>query len=75
VIRVDIRTIIKIDELIKRESTGSPQGLSNKLGLSERAVYKYLKFMKEDLKAPIEFSKNRISYIYTNSGEFNFKWR
>lgn len=72
---MDIRTIIKIDELIRRGSTGSPSELSVRLNLSERATYKYLKFMKEELKAPIEFNKTRCSYNYTNSGEFNFMWR
>jgi hypothetical protein len=72
---VDIRTIIKIDDLIKREATGSPAQLAIRLNLSERATFKYLKFMKEELKAPIEYSKGRISYVYLNSGEFNFKWK
>ncbi|MCB9363034.1 MAG: HTH domain-containing protein [Flavobacteriales bacterium] len=72
---MDIRTIIKIDDLIKREATGSPAQLANRLNLSERATYKYLKFMKEELKAPIAFNKSKGAYNYTNSGKFNFIWR
>tara|TARA_R110001592_G_scaffold315008_2_gene590825 strand:+ start:6918 stop:7136 length:219 start_codon:yes stop_codon:yes gene_type:complete len=72
---VDIRTIIKIDDLISRKATGSPAQLASRLNLSERAVYKYLKFMKEELQAPIAFSKSKGAYSYTNSGEFNFIWR
>lgn len=72
---MDIRTIIKIDELIKRGATGSPSHLAGRLNLSERAAYKYLKFMKEEMNAPIEYSKMKSTYKYTENGEFNFKWK
>lgn len=61
--------------MIRRESTGSPAKLGEKLGMSERAAYKYLKFMKEDLNAPIEYSKFFETYKYLKTGEFNFKWK
>jgi len=75
VVRVDIRTTMRIDNLIRKEATGSPSSLGKRLGLSERAAYKYLKFMKEELNAPIEFSKVKGSYRYASIGEFNFKWK
>jgi len=31
--------------------------------------------MKEELNAPIEFSKFKGSYRYASIGEFNFKWK
>jgi predicted DNA-binding transcriptional regulator YafY len=71
---MDIRIIINIDKMIRRESTGSPVQLADKLNLSERSVYKYLKYMREELGAPIEFSKYIESYKYCNDGEFCFKW-
>ena len=74
-LRVDIRTIIKIDKLIQRGATGSPSELASRLDLSERAIYKYLKFMKEELRAPIEFSKIKGTYNYVLNGAFNFKWK
>ena len=73
-IKVNIRTIIKINELIKRGATGSPAQLAGRLDLSERATYKYLKFMKEELNAPIEFSKFNGSYKYGANGGFGFEW-
>lgn len=72
---MDIRTIMKIDQLIKRQATGSPAELGYKLGISERAAYKYLKYMKEDLNAPIIYSKISTNYKYAQDGEFNFKWK
>jgi len=75
VVRVDIRTLMRIDNLIRKEATGSPSSLGKRLGLSERAAYNYLKFMKEELNAPIEFSKVKGSYRYASKGQFNFKWK
>ena len=66
---------MRIDGLIRGEATGSPSNLGARLGMSERAAYKYLKFMKEELNAPIEFSKYKGSYRYASTGEFNFKWK
>ena len=71
---MDIKIIIKIDDLIKRGATGSPSRLGELLGLSERTTYNYLKFMKEELQAPIKFSKQRGAYAYIQQGGFNFKW-
>lgn len=71
---MDIRTIIKINELIVRRATGNPKQLGLKLNLSERAVYNYLKFMKEELNAPIVYSKARGSYQYEEFGGFMFRW-
>lgn len=65
---------MKIDQLIKRKNTGSPFELGQKLQLSERAVYKYLKFMKEELDAPISYSKMNNTYNYFENGEFKFKY-
>jgi biotin operon repressor len=50
---VSIKTVLQIDQMIKNQSTGSPFVLAEKLGISERAVYKYLKFMKEELTCTI----------------------
>lgn len=72
---MDIQTIIRIDQLIRKKATGSPSELGLKLGMSERAAYKYLKFMKEEMNAPIEYSKMKSTYNYTLNGEFNFKWK
>lgn len=71
---MNIKTIRLIDELIKKQRTGNPAALANKLGMSERATYKYLKYMKEELEAPIHFNNTRQSYNYKEPGELNFIW-
>jgi transcriptional antiterminator len=71
---MNINIIIKIDELIKRETTSSPAVMANKLNLSERTVFNYIKFMKHELNAPIAFSRTLNSYRYKELGGFRFKW-
>lgn len=71
---MNIKTIQLINELIKKQRTGNASVLGNKIGISERATYKYLKYMREELNAPIIFYESRQSYGYSEAGELNLKW-
>jgi len=69
---MDIRIIIRIDELVKRQMTGTPKKLAYQLNLSERMVYHYLNFMKSEMKAPITYRSDKQSYCYTEETGFCF---
>ncbi len=69
---MDIRIIIRLNELIAAEQTGSPKELASKLDISIRSVYNYIAFMKKEMKAPIVYNYQRLSYVYENECEFNF---
>lgn len=69
---MDIRVIIRIHELIISKQTGSPKELSEKLELSERTIYNYIAFMRNDLNAPIIYSTPITSYCYERECELNF---
>ncbi len=69
---MDIRIIIRLDNLITKEMTGSPKQLASKLGITERSVYNYIAFMKNEMKAPIVYNYQRLSYIYNKEWEFHF---
>ena len=69
---MDIRIIIRIDSLISREMTGSPKSLASKLAISERSVYNYIAFMKKELQAPIVYSYENQTYVYSQEWEFKF---
>jgi predicted DNA-binding transcriptional regulator YafY len=64
----------RLDQLIRLEATGTPAELAQKTGMSERMIYKYLSFMKQELKAPIEYSNLKKTYRYAEKGTLNFKW-
>ena len=70
--KLDIRIIIRLDNLITMEMTGSPKELASKFSISERSIYNYISFMRRELNAPIKYDNQRISYIYTNDWEFKF---
>jgi hypothetical protein len=70
---LDIRIIIRIDNLIMNEMTGSPKQLASKLAITERSVYNYLAFMKRELNAPIVYNNQRLSYVYNDDWNFKFK--
>jgi predicted transcriptional regulator len=69
---LDIRIIIRLNELIANEQTGRPRDLASKLGITERSVYNYISFMKKEMKAPILYHPNRLSYIYNDDCDFKF---
>ena len=69
---MDIRIIIRLNELINSEQTGSPKELASKLDISIRTVYNYIAFMKKEMKAPIIYDFQRLSYVYEEECEFNF---
>lgn len=69
---MDIRIIIRLNELISNEQTGRPKELASKLGITERSVYNYIAFMKNEMKAPILYNSQRLSYIYNDDCDFKF---
>ena len=59
----------QLDQFIRRKKTGSPPEFAQKMGISERSLYEYLKVLKE-LGAPIRFSRQEHSYYYEVEGQF-----
>ena len=70
---MDIRKIKRLDQLIKRKR-GNAKQLSSIMGLSERSVYKYIAFMKDELKAPIQYSSLANCYEYIELGSIEIKF-
>ena len=64
-----IQLMERIDHLVKRRATGSPQELANRLSVSRASLHRVMEVMKE-LGAPIEYSIIHKSYVY--SEEVNF---
>ena len=69
---MDIRIIIRIHELITTKQTGTPKELAEKLELSERTIYNYVAFMREELNAPIIYNTALANYCYEVDCELNF---
>lgn len=70
---MDIRIIIRIHELTKTSQTGTPKELAKKIEVSERTVYNYIAFMRDELKAPIIYNVVSSNYCYDGVCKLNFE--
>jgi hypothetical protein len=71
---MNIEKVKHIDRLI-RIKAGNAKDIGVKLSITERAVYKYIKYMRTELKAPIVFDNTRKSYLYGEEGRLDFNWQ
>lgn len=62
--------IERIHFLIKREITGTPKQLAEKINLSERHTYRLVNLMR-DLGAPIIYCPYKQTYKYTKPVKLN----
>ena len=63
-----LRVIDRMNDLIRRSSTGTPCEFAEKLNISESTLYKYLSSLKQELGAPIAYCRYRRTYYYTKEG-------
>jgi hypothetical protein len=71
---MDIKKIIKVNELIASGRSGTPRYMADKLGISERMLFHIIKFMKDELHAPIKYDRNKMRYYFDGHGSLNFTW-
>ena len=62
--------INRIDNLIRRRATGTPDDIAEKLGVSRSTWYNYLELLTGELNFPIEYDTENQTYFYTANGEF-----
>lgn len=74
-LRTYVNRIQRLDALIRRKSTGPPEELANKLDISERWLYKFLRELKEEFDCPISYDSYRQSYVYEEKGKMEFGFR
>lgn len=58
----------KFIHLVERKQTGKPADVAKLLGVSERMIYNYTKFIREELNAPITWNNFKQSYLFSESG-------
>ena len=65
-----LRRIERIDSLIRLQATGSPHELAARLHISTSQLYQTIRIMKEELEAPVYYSKDLNSYCYHGHTRF-----
>lgn len=68
-----IHRLKRIHQLIRRKATGTPHQLSEKLGISDRQLYRLLDELKS-YGLPIEYCRIRQSYYYSREVEFEISF-
>jgi transcriptional antiterminator len=64
----------KFIQLVERKQTGKPADVAKLLGVSERMIYNYTKFIREELNAPIAWNNFKQSYLFSESGVLIWKY-
>jgi len=59
----------RIDQLIRKKSTGTPAQLAKKLSLSTTYVKRLIGFMRHEYKMPIKYTPE-TGYTYSKRGHF-----
>ena len=60
----------RIDGLIRRCATGTPDELCHKLQIAKSTWHELKRTMMEEFNCPIAYCKFRQSYYYTEIGKF-----
>jgi len=53
----------RLDELIRRQATGPPEELAQRMGVSQATVYRWLHELKE-FGLPVKYCRERKTYLY-----------
>ncbi len=69
-----IERMNQLDQFIRLKASGTPKELAQKMRISERLLYYYLKDLKE-MGAPIYFNRNRSCYCYSEDIKFEFNYK
>jgi predicted transcriptional regulator len=71
---MNLEIIERIDRLI-RLKVGNANDIASKLEITERSIYNYIKYMKTELEAPIAYDSSNKTYLYSERGRLDFKWK
>ena len=64
----------KFIHLVERKQTGKPADVAKILGVSERMIYNYTKFIRKELNAPIVWNNFKQTYLFAESGALIWKY-
>ncbi|MCE2743406.1 MAG: hypothetical protein LW701_07550 [Fluviicola sp.] len=60
--------------LVEKERTGTAKAAAEKIGVSERMIFNYVNFLKNQLNAPISYNREKQSFVFTEEGKLFWKW-
>jgi hypothetical protein len=67
---VDLTKLNRLDNLIRQAATGNLEELAERLDMSYDNLFGLISFLKEEMRAPITYCKNKLSYVYSYIPKF-----
>jgi len=67
---IDLVLLDRLDRLIRRKATGVPEYLAERLGISRSSLFEVIKYLKDEMDAPIIYDRGRLSYTYEYTPKF-----
>jgi hypothetical protein len=61
---VDLAKLDRLDRLVRRQATGTPVQLAERLGMSRSSLFEFISFLRDEMRAPVRYSKCIGSYVY-----------
>ncbi|MCR9134183.1 MAG: hypothetical protein NXI08_16575 [bacterium] len=68
----DLFLLERIDQLIRMRSTGKPEELASRIGISKRHLLRLIRNLREQ-GLPISYDRHRYSYYYTKPVSIRFE--
>lgn len=59
-----LNLLIRINQFIKFEKTGTRQEFANKIGISSRQLGNYISYLRNDLGLNVKYCRFRQTYYY-----------
>lgn len=60
----DLRTLDRLDYLIRLQATGPPNDLARRLGVSRSNLFELIAFLRDEMKASVRYNTYITSYMY-----------
>ena len=67
---VDLVKLHRMDQMIRSKTTGAPKVFAERLEMSRSSLFELIAFLKEEMKAPIIYNKQKKSYVYSYPPKF-----
>jgi len=71
---VDLKELDRLNTLIRHKATGDSEELARRMNMSRSNLFKLIKFLKEEMKAPIIYDNSIQSYVYSYIPKFNLSF-
>ncbi len=71
---MNLEKLESLHKLIVAGRARNTKDIARVLNVSERMVFNYMNYLRDELNAPLVYDRNVGYYRYTEDGGLSFKW-